>query len=101
MNIKVKKYVEAWIEYQRASKALDALKPEVLDLIPEVGIEVDGYRVTVSERPIFSGVTLDTAREFGAVKKVVNTSVLSGVLKEGQIVDGTVFSKYINVRHTI
>jgi len=101
MNAKVKKYIDAWVRYQKASKELEVLKSEVIGLIPEAGLEVGKYKLTLSERPVFSGVTLDTARQFGAVKKVVNTTVLSNVLKEGQIVDGALFTKYINVRQTV
>lgn len=101
MDKQIKKYVNTWVKYQQIMHELEQEKKTIIDIIPESGVEVDGYRVTISERPVFSGVTLETARKFGAVHKTVNTSKLVEVLHEGKKVDGVDYTKFVTVRQSL
>ena len=101
MNTKIKKFVNVWVRYQQVSKELEELKKSVVEIIPDNGVIVDGYKVTTSERAVFSGVTLETARKFNAVKKVVNTTKLNEALKSGVQVEGVDYTKYINVKGVV
>jgi len=94
------KYVDAWLRYQHAKTELDALKTNVIKKLggPK---QASGYVLTVRERPVFTHVTLETARKYDAVKKVVNTTLLLKYLKEGKDIKGVDYTKYVYVQPTV
>lgn len=95
----LQKYLDIWLEYQRVSKQLDDLKEQVIVKINEDGHEVNGYVISLSKRPNFSKVSLEEARKFDAVKKVINTTKLNQFLKDGEQIHGVTYTPYVNVKH--
>jgi hypothetical protein len=93
-----RKYIEAWKEFQKYSRILSELKPEVLERLDENGKVISGYKLIVAERPVFSEVSLGTARTYGAVIKVPDTKKLNQILKTGEDIKGVKYSKYIHVQ---
>jgi hypothetical protein len=96
----VSKYLQIWLEYQRVSKELNAMKPKIISQLvaEQKSVAVKGYTLSVSSRPVFSKVTLETARKFDAVHKVVNSTKLNEILKQGNQIEGVEYTNYINVR---
>lgn len=62
---------------------------------------VDGSLVYLITKPLFTGVTLTTARRFKAVKEVVDTSILLPMLKAGKTIKGVSYSSYIMVKKPV
>ena len=93
-------YLNAWVALQKATKAVDEIKAKIVNEIPEDGISIGDYKLMVRSRPIFTKVSLDEARKYNAVKKVVNTTVLNAYLKKGKKIKGVDYTKYVTVHST-
>lgn len=92
-------YLEKWLEYQKVSSELETMKPVMIaKLIKQGDKEANGYSLSLSKRPNFSQVTLETARLFDAVHKVPDTKKLNQYLKKGKDVPGTSFTPYISIQ---
>jgi hypothetical protein len=70
---------------------------ELLGRFEGDGTIVGEFSVVRAKRPSFSKVTMDTAREFGAVKESIDTDKLSKLMKKGIEVPGVTFTEYVLV----
>lgn len=98
MKMNMKLYLDAWYQFQEAKDRLEELKIKIIPKMTDESQVVQSHVISLQQRPVFTNVTLDEARKFDAVKKVVNTTKLNAELKNGAQIKGVTFTKYLSVR---
>jgi len=96
----VDKYLQLYIVQKRYEKQLEQAKAK---LLPRIGTQVErgGFVLSKRQRTVFSGVTLETARQFHATKTAIDTEKLQAAIMDGARVRGITHTEYLNVQSVV
>ena len=89
-------YLKIYLARNEYERQLDDIKKKLLPKITKP-VEYNGFTVKKVTRPVFSEVSLETARKYDAIKEAVDTKVLKDFMLRGVNVKGVRFTEFLQV----